>query len=106
MNDTTTIDPKTPRNAQCPCGSGNKFKRCHGAADAVEQAVAQDNRLTLAVTGGAVVVSIVIGAMYGGQTGLGVFAAAAIGIGAWVIFRDPPPPKAGGGDPAAINFGK
>ena len=20
------------RNAQCPCGSGKKFKRCHGAA--------------------------------------------------------------------------
>ena len=23
---------KTPRNAPCPCGSGNKFKNCHGAA--------------------------------------------------------------------------
>ena len=22
---------KTPRNAPCPCGSGKKFKRCHGA---------------------------------------------------------------------------
>jgi preprotein translocase subunit SecA len=22
---------KTPRNAQCPCGSGKKFKMCHGA---------------------------------------------------------------------------
>ena len=21
---------KTPRNAQCPCGSGRKFKQCHG----------------------------------------------------------------------------
>ena len=25
---------KTPRNAPCPCGSGKKFKMCHGAADA------------------------------------------------------------------------
>ncbi|MBL8777883.1 MAG: SEC-C domain-containing protein, partial [Acidimicrobiales bacterium] len=23
---------KTPRNAPCPCGSGKKFKLCHGAA--------------------------------------------------------------------------
>ena len=22
---------KTPRNAACPCGSGKKFKQCHGA---------------------------------------------------------------------------
>jgi preprotein translocase subunit SecA len=22
---------KTPRNAPCPCGSGKKFKVCHGA---------------------------------------------------------------------------
>lgn len=24
------IDPMTPRNAPCPCGSGKKFKQCHG----------------------------------------------------------------------------
>ena len=23
---------KTPRNAPCPCGSGKKFKNCHGEA--------------------------------------------------------------------------
>ena len=23
---------KTPRNAPCPCGSGKKFKNCHGTA--------------------------------------------------------------------------
>jgi preprotein translocase subunit SecA len=23
---------KTPRNAPCPCGSGKKFKLCHGAS--------------------------------------------------------------------------
>jgi preprotein translocase subunit SecA len=22
----------TPKNAPCPCGSGRKYKRCHGAA--------------------------------------------------------------------------
>jgi preprotein translocase subunit SecA len=25
------IDSKTPRNAPCPCGSGKKYKHCHGA---------------------------------------------------------------------------
>jgi preprotein translocase subunit SecA len=25
---------KTPRNAPCPCGSGKKFKQCHGAVNA------------------------------------------------------------------------
>ena len=31
---TVVKDPfdKTPRNAPCPCGSGKKFKQCHGAA--------------------------------------------------------------------------
>ena len=24
---------KTPRNAPCPCGSGKKFKTCHGATN-------------------------------------------------------------------------
>lgn len=27
----TTMAPKVPRNAPCPCGSGAKFKKCHGA---------------------------------------------------------------------------
>jgi preprotein translocase subunit SecA len=25
---------KVPRNAPCPCGSGRKYKKCHGAAGA------------------------------------------------------------------------
>ena len=24
------VDPRTPRNATCPCGSGKKYKHCHG----------------------------------------------------------------------------
>ena len=27
---TPVPDPNTPRGAQCPCGSGLKYKRCHG----------------------------------------------------------------------------
>jgi preprotein translocase subunit SecA len=26
------VSDKTPRNAPCPCGSGKKYKKCHGAA--------------------------------------------------------------------------
>jgi uncharacterized protein len=33
--------PKVGRNVPCPCGSGKKYKRCHGA---VENAVVKDNR--------------------------------------------------------------
>ncbi|MQA35926.1 SEC-C metal-binding domain-containing protein, partial [Modestobacter roseus] len=29
---TVTGTRETPRNAPCPCGSGKKFKQCHGAA--------------------------------------------------------------------------
>ncbi len=25
-----SVDPRTPRNAACPCGSGKKYKHCHG----------------------------------------------------------------------------
>ncbi|MCZ2829701.1 SEC-C domain-containing protein [Modestobacter sp. VKM Ac-2986] len=31
---TVTGTKETPRNAPCPCGSGKKFKQCHGAAGA------------------------------------------------------------------------
>jgi len=25
------VSEKVPRNAPCPCGSGKKYKKCHGA---------------------------------------------------------------------------
>jgi hypothetical protein len=28
--------PKTARNRPCPCGSGKKFKKCHGAVGQIE----------------------------------------------------------------------
>ena len=28
--DYTSISAKLPRNVACPCGSGKKFKHCHG----------------------------------------------------------------------------
>jgi uncharacterized protein len=31
----TRAKPKTGRNDPCPCGSGNKYKKCHGAPEAL-----------------------------------------------------------------------
>jgi preprotein translocase subunit SecA len=31
-NPQQAVSDKTPRNAPCPCGSGKKYKKCHGAA--------------------------------------------------------------------------
>ncbi|HUW45790.1 MAG TPA: SEC-C domain-containing protein [Dehalococcoidia bacterium] len=31
---------KIPRNAKCPCGSGLKYKKCHG--DPIKQALVED----------------------------------------------------------------
>jgi hypothetical protein len=31
---TVVAQPKVGRNEPCPCGSGKKFKKCHGAAEA------------------------------------------------------------------------
>jgi preprotein translocase subunit SecA len=30
-NPAQVISDKVPRNAPCPCGSGKKYKKCHGA---------------------------------------------------------------------------
>ncbi len=37
---------KARRNDPCPCGSGLKFKRCHGREESVEGKRAQGNQLT------------------------------------------------------------
>lgn len=31
VEDTLFVDPKTPRNAPCPCRSGEQYKNCHGS---------------------------------------------------------------------------
>ena len=30
-NANQAVSDKVPRNAPCPCGSGKKYKKCHGA---------------------------------------------------------------------------
>lgn len=53
----------------------------------------------------AVAISIGVGVAGEPQTGLAVGGALLLAIGAWAIFRDPPPPRKGSDHPAAINFG-
>ena len=47
---------KPGRNDLCPCGSGRKYKKCHGV-----KADASQNHLMMLVIGGAVVAAIVVG---------------------------------------------
>jgi len=39
MSDARVAMPGQPRNAPCPCGSGRRYKECHGALDAPSFAV-------------------------------------------------------------------
>jgi hypothetical protein len=47
---------KTGRNDLCHCGSGRKFKKCHG-----EKAAAASGNLMLLLVGGAILAAIVVG---------------------------------------------
>jgi hypothetical protein len=49
--------PKTGRNDPCPCGSGKKFKRCHG----VEGAGSGASRLMLLAVAGAMLAALIVG---------------------------------------------
>jgi hypothetical protein len=44
--------PKVGRNESCPCGSGKKYKRCHGLADEPQAAPAPAAAPAAAPTGG------------------------------------------------------
>ena len=35
-NDMNPLDGRIPRNAQCPCGSGERFKGCHGSLERIK----------------------------------------------------------------------
>jgi len=48
---------KAGRNDPCPCGSGKKFKRCHG----VEGGVSTGSRLILLAVAGAMLAAILVG---------------------------------------------
>ncbi len=97
------------RNHPCPCGSGNKYKNCHLGkeedGDAGANAVQSDSRVAVAIAVAGAILGVVLGATQGVDIGVGIGGGVVLAVGAWVVFRNPPPPRAGGSDPAAINFG-
>ena len=46
-----TVTPPASRNAACPCGSGQRYKNCHGKIDAPEAPVAANAAATLDAEG-------------------------------------------------------
>src|SRR5437868_1454584 len=43
MTDNTTEAPSIGRNEPCPCGSGKKYKRCHGVSAAPKLSTPKTN---------------------------------------------------------------
>lgn len=111
---------KVARNDPCHCGSGKKYKVCHlrqdqlatGGGDAAGEApgVPGAPRRPLgpwpyAIAGAGVVIAIVVGVMSTVGNALTVAAAWALAFAAYMVFRDPPPPREDAGNPAALDFG-
>lgn len=100
------------RNDPCPCGSGLKFKRCHLgregelAGDATAKVTVRRRSVPWVAIALGLVASGAVAVLRDVGSGLVVAAAWALGTGAWIIFRDPPPPNENTDDPAALNFGR
>ncbi len=108
---------KQSRNAPCPCGSGKKYKNCHLAADEAAArhgeppasggpAHPAPRRLVYTVLAVGVALSIGVAVVRDLWSGLVVLAAWCLGVGAWLSFRDPPPPNEDPGNPAGLDFGR
>lgn len=117
---------KLGRNDPCHCGSGKKYKNCHLDADAAAaraeraEAKAADEAIiprmeetpakplgakywSLALLG--VAIAVAVGVAKGVSGAIIVVAAWSLGMMAWAVLRDPPPPKLDAGNPAALDFG-
>lgn len=92
------------RNAPCPCGSGEKYKRCCLGVDQGPGLRIRKGPLTLALVG--LAVAIVLLFTHGTDTAGPVAVGAMLVAIGWAVFTDPPPPKGGSGDPAGMNFGR
>ena len=98
---------KPARNAPCPCGSGKKFKRCHGlTGEALGEAAKRPTWLLITLLLLAVGVGIAVGFARDWQSGLGAAGGVVFVSALYLVFRNPPPPNAGSGDPAGLNFGR
>ncbi len=115
---------KLGRNEPCHCGSGKKYKQCHYnedraatvgragetamdvAIDRMEaQAKAESGPLKIGLLVSGIVVAVAVGLWQDTGAGLIVGAAWFLAAGAYLSFRNPPPPNVNAGDPAALNFG-
>jgi len=110
----------TPRNAACPCGSGKKFKRCHGAnggsyvedteeTDALDESAASSFERMPWLIIWMVVVDIGAGVAVGTYRdavadGLAVALALLMGTAIFAMIRKPPTSTGRGGG-TAINYG-
>lgn len=116
---------KIDRNAPCPCGSGLKFKKCHlgkehelgpeyaprrassGAQSGSSPAIGGPNIMAVVYPAiGLIFVGVLIGIALGQlQWAVAGGGVALLGLVAYVVLRDPPPPKDDSGNPSGLNFG-
>lgn len=117
---------KLSRNDPCHCGSGQKYKKCHlerdeaGARAERAETKAADEALIprmeledkplgakfWALAGLGVLIAGAVGMSRGVSGALIVAAAWTLGMVAWAVLRDPPPPRPDAGNPAALDFGQ
>lgn len=126
MNDPVKPAHKLKRNDLCWCGSGKKYKYCHLDIDAAAERAARaetkaaDEAIiprmeempskplgagywSLVALG--VVIAVAVGFSKGMSGAIIVAAAWTLGMVAWTVLRDPPPPRLDAGNPAALDFG-
>lgn len=93
------------RNEPCPCGSGQKYKKCcelTGGPKSKRRALVPMVVLGIAVLAG-------IAAWFWTkewETSLAIGGAGLVAAGGLAIFMDPPPPRGGGSSSDSINFGR
>ena len=106
---------KISRNDPCPCGSGKKYKHCHlgkplpgeeGSAEEIAAESSQNKKSALVLGLVGLLIAVGVGFWKDAYTAVVVAAAWALGLGAYLSFRNPPPPNENSGDPAALNFGR
>lgn len=117
---------KLSRNDPCHCGSGKKYKKCHldsdeagaraeraetkAADDALVPRVELESKPLGAGFWGLAALGVAIAGLVGFNKGISgaliVAAAWTLGMVAWAVIRDPPPPRPDAGNPAALDFGQ
>ena len=91
------------RNDPCPCGSGKKHKHCCLKSGGPEKTRRQ--RQGLLAVGSVIALTVIAVLTLSNEAGVLVAAVGFGAIGLW-LWLTAPPPRGGGGDPGAINFGR